>query len=72
MDMKYVILNPINELIIFSPSKQHSDFRHQNVKSAGFIKFHNDKAHCYGNSISLNIKSDIEDSNIANKQIYGV
>ena len=72
MEMKYVMLNPINELIIFSVSKEHSDFRNFNVKSAGFINLKDNKATCYSGSISLGIDSDEEDSVIATKFIFGV
>lgn len=64
--MKYVITKPLNEIIIFSKSIQHSDFGNLNIKSAGFVDIIDNKYHCWGESISLGVSSDPEDSFIAN------
>lgn len=66
---KYVIVD--GSVIVFSAAIKHSDIlRHgQNVTSAGFVSFRviKDKddfdvvePHCYGESISLGVKSDPE------------
>ena len=66
-----------NEIIIFGELMQHSDFRHFNPVSAGFIsigigKDGNPDCSCYGESISLKLKSDTEkDTIIAKRHILG-
>ena len=63
-----------NKIIVFSGLNNHSDFRLFNPVSAGFIDFYNDngeaKVSCYGESISLGMKSDPkEDTMLANFQL---
>lgn len=64
-----------NEIIVFSELQQHSEFKHFNPVSAGFISIgiREDgevKAVCYGESISLNLKSMEEDDTVlANYQL---
>jgi hypothetical protein len=58
------------EMIVFSESILHSTFMHRSPISAGFIKFYTNKdgeldCHCYGESISLGLASEPEDSGIA-------
>jgi len=67
-----------NEIIIFSELQQHSEFRYFNPVSAGFIAIGmddigNPNCTCYGESISLDLKSmeDI-DTRLANRQIFGL
>lgn len=71
-------------IIVFPELHQHKDFKHFNPVSAGFISFftnrieHNGQPHyetdclCYGESISLGLKSnEKEDTFLAKKQILG-
>lgn len=69
--MKYVRLNQFDEIIIFPETLNHSDFKNFGVKSAGFAYVHSDKVVCFGESISLNLKSDSSDSFAATKQLMG-
>ena len=62
------------KIIVFSGLNNHSDFRVFNPVSAGFINFYNEagetKVSCYGESISLEMKSDPEeDTMLANFQL---
>ena len=60
-----------NEIIVFNEYKMHSDLKHLEPISAGFIEFYtindNIKCRCYGESISLSLQSHKEDTNIAQK-----
>lgn len=64
-------------IIVFSELLQHSEFKKFNPKSAGFISIgasgrHQPEVTCYGESISLVLKSDEEtDTRLARKQILG-
>ncbi len=65
-----------NVIIVFSELLLHSDFKHCDCVSAGFISIGTDKngnpdCTCYGESISLGLKSQIEDTELAKKQILG-
>ena len=68
---KYVRLEQYNEIIIFPEIIQHSDFISMKPISAGFCYVHSDKVVCFGESISLRLKSKEDDTLIATKQIYG-
>ena len=66
--MKYVVLNYDTPIIFFDIQK-HSDFKQMgNITSAGFITIFEDrnecdtKCMCYGESTSLKIKSDPDDT----------
>lgn len=64
------------EIIVFSELQQHSEFKNFNPISAGFISIGiKDEGEltctCYGKSISLKLKSDPEDSQLARRQILG-
>lgn len=71
-----------NLIIVFPEILQHSDFKKFEPISAGFIAIGTKKAEdgyyetdctCYGESVSLNIKSSgEEDSVLARKQILGL
>ena len=58
------------DIIIFSEVINHSQFRNWNPVSAGFIMFYTDKetgnpnCKCYGESISLGLKSNPEEDTI--------
>mgnify|MGYP001582994527 CR=1 FL=1 len=69
-----------NQLIVFPEYYQHSDFAHFEPISAGFVSigvnvnggsgYGETTISCYGESISLGLKSDKEiDSELANRQI---
>ncbi len=66
-----------NQIIVFSGIIEHKDLKHLEPISAGFISFgigadRNPDCSCYGESVSLNLKSiEEEDSALARKQILG-
>ena len=63
------------EIIIFGEIMLHSNFKVHEPVSAGFISFGIDKetgnptCSCHGQSISLNLLSDEEDSKLARTQL---
>ena len=66
-----------NEIIIFGEIMQHSDFRHFNPVSAGFISFGinkegNPTCSCFGSSFSLNLDSNPEDDTLYAKRQLGM
>jgi hypothetical protein len=65
---KYIITRD-GSVVVFSEAMRHSDFKHFNPISAGFIYFQNQKAICSGESTSLNLKSRAIDTRLANSQI---
>jgi hypothetical protein len=73
-ETKYIITKQ-NQIIIFSNTIQHSDFRHFNPIRAGFISFGvnkdgNPSCSCYGQSISLGLSSrPEEDTEIAMRHL---
>lgn len=69
---KYVRLKQYDTIIIFPEVLNHSDFKHMNPVSAGFCYVEQEKIQCFGESYSLRMKSDPEDTKIATKQIFGV
>lgn len=65
-----------NEIIVFSSLQQHSEFSRFFPISAGFISFgigedKNVDCKCYGESISLKLKSKEDDTDLARRQILG-
>ena len=66
-----------DRIIVFSELQQHKEFRGFEPVSAGFIsigvgKDGNPDCTCYGESVSLGIKSnEVEDTFLARKQILG-
>jgi hypothetical protein len=74
LKQKYVITKR-KVIIVFSELLQHSDFRHFDPISAGFISFGvnkegNPTCNCWGESISLGLKSrPDEDTKIAKMQL---
>lgn len=74
--LKY-IRTKISAIIVFSEMFEHAEFKEFEPVSAGFIKIgknsHNQWACvCYGESVSLNLKSDSsKDSRLAKRQIFG-
>jgi hypothetical protein len=67
---KYVRLKEFDKIIIFHDLIQHSEFDGWVVISAGFCYVNNSEVKCFGESISLGLKSLEEDSEIATKQIF--
>lgn len=65
-----------NRIIVFSDLQQHSEFKMFEPISAGFISFgigedRNPSCSCYGESVSLKLKSMEDDSALAKRQILG-
>jgi hypothetical protein len=64
-----------DEIIIFGEIMNHSEFKHWNPKSAGFVSMGidqngNPSLSCYGESVSLNLKSNPEeDTKLAKFQL---
>jgi hypothetical protein len=69
--MKYVRLEEYDEIIIFPSIMGHSAFKRLNPISAGFCYISNNRIDCFGESTSLNLKSNEEDTKIATKQAFG-
>lgn len=66
-----------NEIIVFGEIMQHSSFKNRQPVSAGFISFGinkegNPSCTCYGESISLGIKSNPEEDTILAKIQLGM
>jgi hypothetical protein len=64
-------------IIVFQAPIFHSKMRHiADIVSAGFISFGGlngiPQCRCYGRSESLNLDSEIIDTEIANKQLFGL
>jgi hypothetical protein len=63
-------------IIIFQAPILHSKMRHiADIVSAGFICFGRigiSQCKCYGRSESLDLESDPKDTEIANKQLFGI
>lgn len=76
MKVKYIKTDQ-DEIVVFRHTIEHSEFKKWNPVSAGFIAFGADgksdpTCNCYGESISLKLKSDPEvDSALARDQILG-
>lgn len=73
MDVKYVKTEK-NQIIVFSAIVLHSAFKGFNPISAGFIRFSTNKngeatCKCYGESFSLGLSSDENDTTIARLQL---
>lgn len=72
MDTKQKYVRTKNGVIIFNPLISHDTFKGLNPTTAGFCYVGNDEVSCFGDSFSLNLKSDPkEDSFEATKQIFG-
>ena len=77
MKLKYVVFDCLFP-VIFTEAQQHVKFKFMGkITSAGFCKIYSEgdvaaqvvKVHCYGESISLNIKSDPKDSELLTRVI---
>lgn len=65
-----------NKIIVFGDYFNHSDFRRFEPISAGFISIgidddQNPDCVCYGESVSLDLKSLEDDTMLAKRQIFG-
>ncbi len=65
-----------NKIIVFSELQQHKEFKHFEPISTGFISIGigadgNPDCNCYGESISLGLKSMEDDTKLAKRQILG-
>lgn len=70
--VKYIVTKD-REIIVFSELFNHSDFKKFNPVSAGFISFGvnkqgNPTCSCYGESVSLGLKSNPESDTILAKR----
>jgi hypothetical protein len=70
--MKYVRLQEYDSIIIFPCVISHDDFCQFLPISAGFCYITEAKVKCFGESISLKLKSDPDDSKLATKQYCGI
>ena len=68
--MKYVKIDEFDSIIIFPDIIMHSDFRYLKPISAGFCYINEDSISCFGESISLRLKTEPEDSEIATRQYF--
>lgn len=68
---KYVRLKEYNSIIIFSTIVEHSKFRNFEPISARFCYIDKNTIKCFGKSVSLELESMVEDSELATKQIFG-
>jgi hypothetical protein len=71
--MKFVRLKEFNSIIMFPSHIKHSNFKHMNPVSAGFCYVDRLKIRvtCFGDSVSLDLKSSEVDSMYATKQVFG-
>lgn len=71
---KYIVFEDdhgLEDIIIFSELQQHANILRLGLTpvSAGFIEITSESLHCYGDSISLNLKSRPEDTKIAKRAL---
>lgn len=71
-ELKYVRLKQFDSFIFFPTIVEHSKFRHLDIESAGFCLIYEDSVKCYRKSISLDIHSKEDDSELATRQLYSV
>jgi hypothetical protein len=70
--LKYVRLKEYDQIIIFPCIIEHSNFKYFGCISAGFCYVRDNKVSCFGESYSLDLKSNgNEDSLLATKQLFG-
>lgn len=74
LDVKYIRTKD-DEIIVFPSIIYHSEFKSWQPKSAGFISFGlsqktgNPTCRCYGESLSLGLKSHEDDTLLAQRQL---
>jgi hypothetical protein len=76
MGLKYVIVNDgaLELPIVFSDILIHAEvaLRYRNVVGAGFLTVGDNEVNCYGESLSLGVKSRGEvDTKIVNRYLFG-
>lgn len=71
---KYIRLGTYGQIIIFPCSLQHDIFRYLKPVSAGFcyVNAQKKQINCFGESISLGLESNPEDTLKATQQIFGI
>jgi len=69
--LKYVRTKEYNSIIIFPTLINHSEFKNLDIISAGFCYVNTTTVECFGESVSLKLKSLPEDSEIATKHVFG-
>ena len=71
--MKYVKIGDYDSIVIFPEIVEHSTFKYLSPSSAGFCYISEDRIVCFGESISLKLKSEEkEDTMLATKQYCGI
>lgn len=71
--MKYIKVGDYNSIIIFPEIIQHDTFRYLNPTTAGFCYIEKGRVHCFGESVSLGLKSNERlDTIDATKQYCGI
>ena len=65
------LLEAGDSIIIFPMIIEHSSFKGRNPVSAGFCYIYEEEVCCFGESFSLGIKANENDSEIATRQIFG-
>ncbi|MDD3080026.1 MAG: hypothetical protein PHH37_13135 [Paludibacter sp.] len=72
VQQKYIRLQKNNTFIIFPEHISHADFEFMHPISAGFCTFEQNEVKCFGQSVSLGLRADKDDSFLATLQIYGI
>lgn len=81
--LKYIVFenNGYEEFLIFNKTLSHEEVAKKlcgkdSIKGAGFCSSDKvkglDVIRCFGNSVSLNVKSRKEDSKLLTKEIFGI
>lgn len=68
-NIKY-IKTASGQFILFPSSISHDKFENLNPVSAGFVKIYCNEIVCFGESLSLGLKSAPEDSQLATRQYF--
>jgi len=71
--VKYVkfLNNDHEEIIFFSECVKHHHFKSFEPISAGFAQFNGESVTCYGESVSLRLQTESNDTFVATKQVFG-
>jgi hypothetical protein len=73
--MKYIVFEHqhLESFVVFPEYIPHDDFainlRGYKPVRAGFVELSNGKVYCYGESVSLKLKSGQNDSSLLNRQL---
>lgn len=68
--LKYVRVKELNQFIIFPETIGHDTFINLEPISAGFCTIGSSDIVCWGESVSLKLKSLVDDSNLATYQYF--